>query len=79
MEKMSDHWALAGEDRLLNSVKRAEEVFWANPRLASVEGRPISDVLSLADIEDAEKRLERFAPYLEKVFPETSAPVLRRE
>lgn len=56
---------------LLTSVTRAEEVFWANSHLAPVQGRVISDSLSLLDIEEAEKRLERFAPYLEKAFPET--------
>ncbi len=58
---------------LLDSVMRAEEVFWTNPGLATVQGRNISDILSAADIDDAERRLERFAPYLEKAFPETGA------
>lgn len=57
---------------LLASVERAEKIFWVNPRLASVQGRAISESLTLADIDEAEKRLERFAPYLEKVFPETA-------
>lgn len=73
MEKLADYAAPDREapSSALDSIKRAEETFWVNPRLASVQGRSISDVLSFADIEDAEKRLERFAPFLEKAFPET--------
>ena len=56
---------------LLTSVLNADEVFWINPRLTSVRKRRIASDLSLADIRDAEARLERFAPYLARVFPET--------
>jgi D-serine dehydratase len=56
---------------LLASVLDAAEVFWINPRLTGVRNRRIAPDLSLADIRDAEARLERFAPYLARVFPET--------
>ena len=56
---------------LLKSVIRAEEVFWTNPQLTACINRSITAELSLADIEEAEQRLLRFAPYLAKVFPET--------
>ncbi len=58
---------------LLKAVEQAQEVFWVNPGLASTVGRTISATLGLADIDEAEKRLERFAPYLAKAFPETRA------
>lgn len=64
-----DQW----EERLpiLESVKKSEEVFWINPSCAPVQGRTISQDLSMADIDEAGKRLEKFAPYLSEVFPET--------
>lgn len=75
MEKIAGLSLREWEDRtpLLKSVEKAEEVFWANPNLTSMQGRSITDDLSPADIDDAERRLERFSPYLEKVFPETRA------
>ncbi|HEY3423920.1 MAG TPA: D-serine ammonia-lyase [Negativicutes bacterium] len=58
---------------LLQPVIATEEVFWINPQLATCNGRTINMKLGIDDIEDAEQRLLRFAPYLAKVFPETQA------
>ena len=58
---------------LLEKAAGAEEIFWTNPRLTSLDGRQIATGLGLADIEDAQKRLASFAPYLAKAFPETAA------
>lgn len=58
---------------LLRDVLAAREVFWTNPQVTSVAGRAISPSLGLADIEDAARRLQRFAPYIAQVFPETQA------
>lgn len=55
----------------LQQIIDAEEVFWVNPQLESCNNRIINTELGIADIEDAEQRLLRFAPYLAKVFPET--------
>lgn len=55
---------------LLQPLKNAEEVLWVNPSYAV--GTPDTD-MSLADVEDAEERLRRFAPYLALAFPETKA------
>ncbi|UQZ88494.1 D-serine ammonia-lyase [Deltaproteobacteria bacterium Smac51] len=57
----------------LETIIRAEEIFWVNPAFSSTVGRVISDELSLADIDDAEQRLRKFAPYIAKAFPETAA------
>ncbi|MDR1296876.1 MAG: D-serine ammonia-lyase [Deltaproteobacteria bacterium] len=57
---------------LLRKVRAAEEVLWTNPALAPLAGRVISPELGLADIEDAGRRLARFAPYLARVFPDTA-------
>ena len=56
---------------LLQQMITTKEVFWVNPQLSSCNNRIISKQLGIADIDDAEKRLLRFAPYIEKVFPET--------
>lgn len=58
---------------LLTKIIATEKVFWTNPQLESCHDRAISTTMGLADIDDAEQRLLRFAPYLEKVFPETQA------
>lgn len=56
---------------LMEPIIRMQEVFWANPALCSCSSRTISDQLSAADIETAENRLTRFAPYIMQAFPET--------
>ncbi len=57
---------------LLKDINAGKEAFWLNPALASLNGRRISGELGTEDIDDAEKRLERFAPYLALAFPETA-------
>ena len=44
------------------------EVFWINPGA----GEPASLPFGMDDINDAEARLARFAPYIAKAFPETA-------
>lgn len=46
-----------------------KETFWLNPKKVPAAQQQIKEV-SPAQIEDASKRLLRFAPYLKKVFPE---------
>ncbi|MEH6651616.1 MAG: D-serine ammonia-lyase [Motiliproteus sp.] len=58
---------------LLKRLILTEPLCWINPQLA-----PFADVkaklpLGPDDIADAAARLDRFAPYLAKVFPETAA------
>ncbi|MDO5302262.1 MAG: D-serine ammonia-lyase [Tissierellia bacterium] len=55
----------------LDQLKNLEEIFWANPKQ-----RPFDEIqgelpLTVADIYQAEERLKRFAPFIEKIFPET--------
>ncbi|MFL6559875.1 MAG: D-serine ammonia-lyase, partial [Bacillus sp. (in: firmicutes)] len=58
---------------LLEELKSLAEVFWVNPKLEysqqSIERSPLTS----EDIKDAEERLNRFAPYIAKVFPETKS------
>lgn len=56
---------------LLQKMQRGEEVVWINPDLCPFETAEKNTELTMADIEDAEKRLERFAPFIMKCFPET--------
>ena len=56
---------------LLQKMQRGEAVVWINPDLCPFETAEKNTELTMADIEDAEKRLERFAPFIMKCFPET--------
>lgn len=55
---------------LLEEMAEFKEVFWENPDLDSLEN---GTDLTETDVADAAKRLERFAPYIEAVFPESRA------
>lgn len=56
---------------ILKRVAEEEELVWINPDLTDfAEAKPGLE-LTMEDIEDAERRLERFAPFIMKCFPET--------
>ncbi|WJE54338.1 D-serine ammonia-lyase [Bacillus cereus] len=57
---------------LLNNLISMEEVFWANPNIEKFQIAIKDSPLTQEDVKDAEERLKRFAPYIAKVFPETS-------
>ncbi len=59
------------ESAILQKVAKAEEVNWVNPHMIDAAHGLAAMDLTMADIEDAEKRLERFASYIQVVFPET--------
>jgi D-serine dehydratase len=56
---------------LLNKLISLEEVFWLNPNLEEFQSGIEKSPLTEKDVRDAEERLQRFAPYIAKVFPET--------
>jgi D-serine dehydratase len=56
---------------LLSKIIATEEVFWTNPKYENFEDAIKKVSLSEEDVKDAEDRLNRFAPYIAKVFPET--------
>ncbi|MCT4617985.1 MAG: D-serine ammonia-lyase [Marinisporobacter sp.] len=56
---------------LLNQLIETEEVFWTNPKHEKFDEAIRNISLTEKDVKDAEERLERFAPYIAKVFPET--------
>lgn len=57
-------------EAVLERIKQAEEAAWINPKL--VQQSEVSLPLSGKDIDDAEERLLRFAPFLQTAFPETA-------
>ena len=64
---------LASENLTIRDVTEKKETLWINDRLLPfrlIEGL-CRLVVSDEDIADAEERLTRFAPYIEKYFPET--------
>lgn len=55
----------------LKDVSELKEILWINPKLKSYENADSLIDLNIEAIDDAEKRLEKFAPLIEKLFPET--------
>ncbi|MBR5315332.1 MAG: D-serine ammonia-lyase [Firmicutes bacterium] len=55
------------EHPIIQSMIDCKEIFWLNEK----SGQDAEFPFSMADIEDAEARLARFAPYLMAAFPET--------
>ena len=55
---------------LLADIIALREVWWENPACVDTPASlPLT--LGIGDVEDAERRLRRFAPYIAKAFPET--------
>ncbi|WP_019671616.1 D-serine ammonia-lyase [Psychrobacter lutiphocae] len=60
-------------DLLIQKLQAATPVFWRNNKLTTFNKASADVGLTLADVEQAQARLKRFAPYIQKVFPETIA------
>lgn len=59
---------------LKNEIAKGEPIFWANPAMGGDSTYTASEnvkKVTRKDIDEAENRLKRFAPYIERVFPET--------
>ena len=52
-------------------IQRAEEISWINPRRIPFDDYLPHCPVSAEDVKDASGRLRRFAPAIEKLFPET--------
>ena len=61
------------QDAVLNQLRSATPMFWQNTKLASFKDAAADVGLTQADVDAAMARLQRFAPYIQKVFPETQA------
>lgn len=58
------------EQPVVKSIANEEDTGWVNPKLMPFD--QVKLPLTMADIEDAEERLSRFAPFIMKCFPETA-------
>ncbi|MED4861661.1 D-serine ammonia-lyase [Bacillus atrophaeus] len=56
---------------LLQQLTALDEVFWVNPNIETFQSGIQKCTISEKDVRDAEKRLERFAPYIVSAFPDT--------
>ena len=68
---MVDLKMLEEKTPILKEICSEKEVFWKNPDKSAC-GEAMEQIeLDMEDVEDAEHRLERFAPFIMKCFPET--------
>jgi len=58
---------------LLTPIQELREVCWLNPGLLPYAQTAAGCPLSMKDMEEADARLRRFAPYIQIAFPETAA------
>ena len=56
---------------ILKDISAAKEVVWINPDKTTCAEALKHIELTMADVDDAERRLERFAPFIRHCFPET--------
>ncbi len=66
-------WNRVKNKALLEDVSKGREVNWINENLKDTETAMQAINITMADIDDAEARLIRFAPFIQKVFPETAS------
>lgn len=64
-------WNKVKNADLLKQVAEGKEVVWINENLEKTADALAKINITMADIDDAEARLARFAPFIKKVFPET--------
>lgn len=57
---------------IIRDMQQEKEVSWVNPDKVDFEQSMEDSELTMADVDDAEARLERFAPFIMKCFPETA-------
>lgn len=54
---------------IVQKLSKGEEIVWVNPKKVSFSESSLE--IGMADIDEAEARLKRFAPFIMKCFPET--------
>ncbi len=64
---------LRQEFPVVQELMDLKETFWLNPALQNTDTALAAAGVTRAEVEDAAARLERFAPYIRTVFPETAA------
>ena len=65
-------WNKMQNQDLLKNIGDGKEVIWINENLEDAKKALSKITITLKDIEDAEARLARFAPFILKAFPETA-------
>ena len=60
---------------LIQELKDLKETAWRNPGLQTISQAMQGSALTMADIQDAAARLERFAAYFRVAFPETEKTI----
>jgi len=61
---------------LMEELKQMKEVIWYNPNYGEFESFKEDLPLTLEDIIHAEERLQRFAPYIKRAFPEVEDGII---
>lgn len=64
---------LAASCSILKEIQAGQEIAWINPHQTGFAEASRSCRLTMADIDEAEARLARFAPFIMACFPETRA------
>ena len=59
---------LIKQSPLVGPMSECKEVYWGNPKYGQAAKLPFT----MEDIDEAEARLDRFAPYIKEAFPETA-------
>lgn len=62
---------LIAEHSILKEIQDEQEIVWVNPDKTDFETACQGAELTMKDVEEAEARLLRFAPFIMKCFPET--------
>ncbi len=62
---------LLEQNPIVQAMQRREEIAWINESFTSTDAAMAKIPLTRADVDDAEARLARFAPFIMKCFPET--------
>lgn len=68
---MTDITQLEKNVPVLREIRAGNEVFWMNPEKTGCDEAMRHIELTMEDVEDAERRLQRFAPFIRACFPET--------
>jgi len=63
---------LIAKTPIVEQIRAAQEVFWVNPSVCPFDEIKGYLPLAASDIDDAEARLARFAPFIARKFPETA-------
>ena len=61
----------------MDKIAKYEEIFWVNPGFVAPEAAATGEAEEkIVDIDDAEARLIRFAPFIERMFPEVAGGII---